>query len=102
MLYELSNKRSGNIITVCNRKIKAGKVTHKARLVARGFEEETKHLKTDSPTSAKESLRFTLALISCKSWKLHSLDVKSAFLQGSEMKREVFIRPPTEAKKSSL
>ena len=87
---------------VCTRKIKAGKVTYKARLVARGFEEETKHLKTNSPTCAKESLRFTLALISSKSWKLHSLDIKSAFLQGSEMKREVFIRPPTEAKTSSL
>lgn len=51
---------------VLTRKFKGGKVVYKARLVARGFEENSQSLKTDSPTCAKESLRITLALISCR------------------------------------
>ena len=87
---------------VCTRKIKGGKVVHKARLVARGFEENSKLLQTDSPTCSKESLRLLLSIISSHSWRLHSLDVKSAFLQGAHMKRQVFIRTPKEANTKSL
>ena len=87
---------------MCTRKIKGGKVVHKARFVARGFEENNKSLQTDSPTCSKESLRLLLCIISCHSWRLHSLDVKSAFLQGANMEREVFIKPPKEANTTSL
>ena len=87
---------------VCTRKIKGGKVVHKARLVARGFEENSKFLQTDSPTCSKESLRMLLCIISSHSWVLHSLDVKSAFLQGENMTREVYIKPPKEANTKSL
>ena len=87
---------------VCTRKIKGGRVTHKARLVARGFEEMSSNLKTDSPTCSKESLRLLLAIISSNGWKLHSLDVKSAFLQGAPLERDVFIKTPKEAKTSCL
>ena len=87
---------------VCTRKIKGDKVVYKARLVARGFEEDHKLLQTDSPTCAKESLRTLLTVISSNSWKLHSLDVKSAFLQGSPMERTVLIRPPKEANSKCL
>ena len=87
---------------VCTRKIKGGKVVYKARLVARGFEEDSKFLRTDSPTCSKESLRLTLAIISCHSWKLHSLDVRSAFLQGTSLERNVFIKPPKEARSKFL
>ena len=75
---------------------------YKARLVARGFEEDIKTLRTDSPTCSKESLRMCLALISCHSWKLHSLDVKSAYLQGTPMERKVLIKPPKEAGSTHL
>jgi transposase InsO family protein len=87
---------------VCTRKIKGGVVVYKARLVARGFEENSKLLQTDSPTCSKESLRIVLTVISSKSWKLHSMDIKSAFLQGAPMKRNVLIKPPREANTSSL
>jgi len=87
---------------VCTRKVKGGILTYKARLVARGFEEDSKSLQTDSPTCGKEALRLTLAIISCQGWRLHSLDVKSAFLQGSPMEREVFIKPPKEAHTTCL
>lgn len=82
---------------VCTRKVKGGQVVHKARLVARGFEEDVSALKTDSPTCSKESFRILLAIVAANSWKLHSLDVKSAFLQGIPINREVYIKPPKEA-----
>ena len=87
---------------VCTRKIKGGKVCYKARLVARGFEENHQHLQKDSPTCSKESLRISLATISSYKWRLHSIDIKSAFLQGNPMDREVFIKPPKEASTSCL
>ena len=87
---------------VCTRKIKGGEVCHKARLVARGFEEHNKDIQKDSPTCAKESLRLTLAIISSFRWKLQSLDVKSAFLQGNQMDRDVYIKPPKEANTRSI
>ena len=82
---------------VCTRKFKGDCVVMKARLVARGFEEDTKKLKTDSPTCSKECLRLLLAIVSANSWSVHSLDVKSAFLQGIDITRDVFIKPPKEA-----
>lgn len=96
---EIPNNGEKTISTrwVCTRKIKGGQVVYKARLVARGFEEDCKTLRTDSPTCSKESLRLCLVIISCHSWKLHTLDVKSAFLQGAPMQREVLIKPPVEA-----
>ena len=54
-------------------------------------------LKTDSPTCSKESFKLLIAIIAAKSWTLHSLDVKSAFLQGIPINRDVFIKPPREA-----
>ena len=41
---------------VVSEKIKDGAPTVKARLVARGFEEDTSTLRKDSPTCSKESV----------------------------------------------
>ena len=82
---------------VCTRKFKGDRVVTKARLVARGFEENSDNLKTDSPTCSKECLRLLLCILSAKSWTLHSLDIRSAFLQGIEITRDVYIKPPKEA-----
>ena len=67
-----------------------------ARLVARGFEEEDLKDRTDSPTCLKDSLRLSLTLMASFRWKCHSIDIKSAFLQGKKINRNVFIRPPRE------
>ena len=67
----------------------------KARLVARGFEEDLFN-RTDSPTCSKDSLRLSLALMVSFGWQCHSIDVKSAFLQGNKIKRDVYVRPPKE------
>ena len=82
---------------VLTKKFKCNKVVHKARLVARGFEEDTTKLQTDSPTCSKESLRFALCILASNDWTLHSLDVKSAFLQGEPIDRELFLKPPKQA-----
>ena len=51
----------------------------KARLVARGFEDQgLENRKTDSPTISKEALRILLALISTKGWSCNTLDVETA------------------------
>ena len=75
----------------------------KARLVARGFQEPNEHIKKDSPTTTRESVRVLLCMaISHHGWVIHSLDVKSAFLQGDLLKREVFLKPPKEANTNAL
>ena len=82
---------------VLTKKLKNNQMVYKARLVARGFEEDTSTLQTDSPTCSKETLRLALCILASNSWKLHSLDVKSAFLQGQPINRDVFLKPPAQA-----
>ncbi len=68
----------------------------KARLVARGYE-ETNEIVSDSPTMTKSSLRLILSLAASKSWQVETTDIKSAFLQGEQIQREVYVKPPKEA-----
>ena len=68
----------------------------KARLCARGFE-ESQEFRTDSPTCRRESVRIVLSVIASNKWNLNSIDIKRAFLQGNDIDRQVFIRPPDEA-----
>lgn len=70
----------------------------KARLVARFFKKlDVSELQKDSPTCATESLQLRVALICQIKWTLHSMDIKSAFLQGMEISLDIYIRPPPEA-----
>ena len=71
--------------------------TKKARLVARGFLEDTTSIIRDSPTCCKESLRLLLAIIAGKNWTVQAFDIKFAFLQGDDMERLVYMKPPKEA-----
>ena len=68
----------------------------RARLVARGFE-ECVELDKDSPTVVKSSIKIVISLAACMNWSLKTTDIKSAFLQGKEIDRDVFIVPPNEA-----
>ena len=63
---------------------KAGEI--KARLTARGFEEES-NVRSDSPTVQSTSMRFLLMTAALKKWKIQSTDIKSAFLQGKVLER---------------
>ena len=68
---------------VITEKYKEGKKVVKARLVARGFEENNlSSLRKDSPTCGKDC------------WKINALDVKAAFLQGRMINRDIYILPP--------
>ena len=68
----------------------------RARLVARGFEEED-DMRVDSPTVGKSSMRIFLAVAASKGWKIKTTDIKSAFLQGKPMERDVYLVPPKES-----
>ena len=43
-----------------------------------------------------------LALISTKGWACNTMDVETAFLQGTELTRDVFVKPPKEANTKNL
>ena len=76
-----------------------GKSFVKARLVARGFEDqEASLIRTDSPTCSKEGLRIALMIMQANHWVCNSLDFKTAFLQSNPFSREVYMSPPVEAK----
>lgn len=68
----------------------------KARLVARGFEEFNENVQKESPTCAHESLRVLLSVITNKKWKLNAMDIKTAYLQGTKLDRDIFLKPPKE------
>ena len=68
----------------------------KARLVARGYEEDKSSLRTDSPTCSKEGLRILVSIASSFGWKCHAIDVRAAYLQGDEINRELYVKPPKE------
>lgn len=38
-----------------------------------------------------------MAITAQKKWKLNSIDIKTAFLQGEEIDREIYVLPPKEA-----
>ena len=86
---------------VITTKVIGGKSFTKARLVARGIEEESSNIRKDSSTCLKENLRLIVCIVSLNGWSIHSIDIKSAFLQGYNIKRDVYIKPPKEAATSN-
>jgi hypothetical protein len=70
-------------------------VKHKARLVARGFVQR-KGIDFDdtfAPVARMESVRLLFALTAQEGWRVHHMDVKSAFLNG-DLKEEVYVHQP--------
>jgi Reverse transcriptase (RNA-dependent DNA polymerase) len=73
-----------------------GTRTHKARLVARGFEDKERHHVTrDSPTASASSQRLTLQALVERQWRPTSWDSKTAFLQGNLIQRDALLVPPS-------
>ena len=68
----------------------------RGRLVARGFEEQ-EDVPSDSPTVEKCNLRLVLVFSASYGWIIESSDVKSAFLQGKHLERDVVVVAPKEA-----
>ena len=74
----------------------------KTRLVCRGYEENSESLRTDSPTLTKESMRLLSCIAMSRGWTCKSLDVRAAFLQGFEIDREIFMKPPSDAEEEGV
>ena len=87
---------------VITEKFKEGKLDTKARLVARGFEEATNNLRKDSPTCSRESIHLLFIVASSNGWDCNSIDVKSAYLQGDAIDRDIFLKPPSEFDNGNL
>ena len=78
-----------------------GKVTDegripKAKFLVRGFQEKT-NIQAESPTGNKECMRIVLMIVATNVWTLHPIDVKSAFLQGKQINRILYLKPPPKA-----
>ena len=52
----------------------------KARFVANGYEEDSRNLKTGSPTCSHEAMHIVMLTASFMKWCIESLDFTSAFL----------------------
>jgi hypothetical protein len=70
-------------------------VRNKSRLVAQGFsqKEGIDYEETFAPVALFEAIRILLAFSMAKGFKLHQIDVKSAFLNGV-LEEEVYVRQP--------
>ena len=68
----------------------------RARLVARGYEEQDE-IQSDSPTLSKAGMRLIATFAATQKWTIETTDIKSAFLQGSQLNRKVYLKPPKEA-----
>ena len=104
VFQEVDNQGQSVISTrwICTEKVKGGVLTCKARLVARGFEEDASQLLKNSPTCTKDAFRLLLSFLATHHWDIQTIDMKSAFLQGKTLSREIFLKPPKEAQTSKV
>ena len=70
----------------------------KARLCMRGDQEKNvENISKDAPTVNKVNIKLMLMEAVRKGWDIESSDVTRAFLQTSNIDRNVFVKPPIEA-----
>ena len=83
---------------MCTLKDIDNKVVTKTQLVAKGFEDAEKDfVATDSPTCSRETLRLLIALTVQNNQELSAIVIKTAFLQGKPITRNVYVIPQKEA-----
>ena len=70
-------------------------VKHKARLVAKGCVQDqgVDFEEVFAPVRRMESVRLLIALAAQESWRIHHMDVKSAFLT-REIEDEIYVKQP--------
>ena len=75
----------------------------KTRLCMRGDREQNReNIRVDSPTAHKDSLKLVLAIAANEEFDIATGDIKSAFLQGKSLDRQVFVVPPQEAEEEGV
>ena len=80
---ENEGQRVTSVRWLITSKNKDKKFTYKARLDACGFEKlDRDNIRADFPTCREENFRLVLTIIVSHNWKIKSIDIKSAFLQG--------------------
>ena len=98
-VFEVVENTGQKYITVrwvITEKMVNGVLVIKARLVVRGFEENTENMKKDAPTCSREAIRLLVTIASAMKWDCQSIDVKSAYLQGDTIQRNIYLKPPKE------
>ena len=71
---------------------------YNARLCIReDLEKGKENIRADSPTASKETLKLALLIAANEGFEVKCADIKSAFLQGKRLEREIFVKPPPEA-----
>lgn len=72
----------------------------KARLCVRGDQEPNQDaIRTDSPTVNKVNIKLFFVIAVHQGWHVKTADIKAAFLQGSDLDRAVYVRPPVERRR---
>jgi hypothetical protein len=68
---------------------------YKARLVARGFQQSQGQYydETFAPVAHMTTVHTMIVVAATRSWKIHQMDVKNAFLHGN-LNEEVYMKPP--------
>ena len=56
---------------------------------AKGYEEKDA-LQSDSPTMLRESIKMFFSVAANEDFELRKIDIRAAFLQAKQLKREVF------------
>ena len=75
----------------------------KARLCMRGDLEKDKNtVRSDSPTAGKDTMKLALMIAANEGFKVRAVDIKSAYHQGKDLERNIFVRPPPEAFSNKL
>ena len=72
----------------------------KAILVVRGFKDRDLEIPRYSPTVGKGAMRLFVSISGSENWFVKTTDIKPAFLQGKELEKAMYIRPPKESQTS--
>ena len=68
---------------------------YKDDLVEKGYSQVQvlDYNETFAPVARMDSIRMVLAIVASKSWEVHHMDVKSAFLHG-DLEEEIYMKQP--------